>query len=133
MDDSAQRARARLPLEVVQPEGFEAKVLGGRLAVPENPDDPAGRSIDLNLLVVPALAQMPQPDPLVHLDGGPGVPATQAAGFYAAEFPAYRARRDVLLLDQRGTGGSHPLHCDLYGPAGGAARQLGEMYPADRV
>jgi pimeloyl-ACP methyl ester carboxylesterase len=74
-----------------------------------------GRKVSLNVLVLPALGPDPAPDAVVFFHGGPGAAATQAAGFLAPN-RGLRQRRDVLLVDQRGTGRSNPLNCDLYGP-----------------
>ena len=82
----------------------------GRVRVLENRAEPSGRTIDLNVVVLPATTGDPQP-PLFALDGGPGLPATIGAGFYLTAGAAYRAGRDVVLVDQRGTGQSNGLHC----------------------
>ncbi|HTM21716.1 MAG TPA: alpha/beta fold hydrolase, partial [Kofleriaceae bacterium] len=46
-----------------------------------------------------------------HLEGGPGFAATAALPFYLGPGRGYRRARDLVLLDQRGTGDSNPLHC----------------------
>jgi len=61
--------------------------------------------------VVPAKEPVPGAAPLFHLEGGPGVAATGAAALYAVELPEYRRRREVVLVDRRGTGGSNRLQC----------------------
>lgn len=82
----------------------------GVVEVAENPSKP-DRKISLNVIIVPALHPKPGAPPVFHLEGGPGISATQAAGFYAGPGSMYRESRDVVLFDQRGTGGSNPLHC----------------------
>jgi pimeloyl-ACP methyl ester carboxylesterase len=81
------------------------------LSVPENPHAPGGRRIDLSVVRVPAISRRKAPDPLFVLAGGPG----QAAGsFYAATAGAFGRilrERDIVLVDQRGTGRSNPLDC----------------------
>jgi len=93
----------------------------GVLEVPENPAAPEGRTIGLRVARVAAISRRKQPDPLIVLAGGPGAAAT---GFYASVAPAFariQRDRDIVLLDQRGTGGSNPLECaepeNLAGPA----------------
>ena len=93
----------------------------GVLEVPENPAAPKGRTIGLRVARVAAISRRKQPDPLIVLAGGPGAAAT---GFYASVAPAFariQRDRDIVLLDQRGTGGSNPLDCaepeNLAGPA----------------
>jgi pimeloyl-ACP methyl ester carboxylesterase len=83
----------------------------GRFPVAENPDEPEGRRIELFVAVVPALAVKPEPDALAVLAGGPGAAATEFYVDYAAAFDRVHRRRDILLVDQRGTGGSHRLDC----------------------
>jgi pimeloyl-ACP methyl ester carboxylesterase len=83
----------------------------GKLVVPENPATPGGRQITLAFARVPAINRRKKPDPLFVLAGGPGMAATT---FYAAVAPVFtriHRDRDIILLDQRGTGGSNPLNC----------------------
>lgn len=84
-----------------------------RLDVPENPDAPAGRSITLQLALVPARSSRAAPDPVVMLAGGPGQSALEAFPQMAAAFEPLRKHRHILLIDQRGTGKSNPLKCAL--------------------
>lgn len=101
----------------------------GTLAVPVDPDDPRGDTIDLFVAVVDALAEQGAPDPLVVIAGGPGQAATT---FYATVEPAFARivrKRDIILVDQRGTGRSAPLNCqggedDLFLEAGDIDRMV---------
>jgi len=52
-------------------------------------------------------------DALFILAGGPGQAATENADFFARTFAKVRRERDIVMVDQRGTGGSNGLHCDL--------------------
>jgi pimeloyl-ACP methyl ester carboxylesterase len=84
--------------------------------VAENPAQPAGRHIGLKLAVIKSQADRPDPDIVVMLAGGPGEAATQSyadTGIYASLL----RRHHVLLLDQRGTGGSNALSCEKTGKA----------------
>lgn len=102
----------------------------GTVTVPENRQLPMGRTIALNVIVVPARSPSPDAPPLFDIDGGPGLPVTKNAEFYALFAPAFSARRDLVMVDQRGTGGSNPLHCpELSKPE--AAYQ--PIYPAEAV
>jgi pimeloyl-ACP methyl ester carboxylesterase len=94
--------------------GIDEELRCGTYEVWEDREARRGRRIALNVLVLPALSPHPAPDAVVFLHGGPGAAATQAAGFLAPN-KRLRQHRDVLLVDQRGTGRSHPLDCDLYG------------------
>jgi pimeloyl-ACP methyl ester carboxylesterase len=84
----------------------------GRLAVPENPAVPHGRQILLRVAVVPAISTRKRPDPLFVLAGGPGM---GAAAFYTSVAPVFERihrDRDIVLVDQRGTGESNALNCE---------------------
>src|SRR5215510_8995450 len=83
----------------------------GRFPIAENPDAPEGRTIELFVAVVPALDVKPEPDALAVLAGGPGAAATEFYVDYAAAFDRVHRRRDIVLVDQRGTGASHRLDC----------------------
>ncbi len=83
----------------------------GTLTVPEDPSNPEGRQIELFVARIPALSGAPQPDPLLLIAGGPGQAATD---FYLAlrgAFEPIRRDREIILLDQRGTGRSARLSC----------------------
>jgi pimeloyl-ACP methyl ester carboxylesterase len=91
----------------------------GELSVLENPSDSNGRRLRLRVARVRAINRHKQPDPLFVLAGGPGMAATT---FYASVFfslERIHRDRDIVLVDQRGTGLSNPLNCpqdenDLY-------------------
>lgn len=101
---------------------FEACTLAPRLAavaveaqcatlkVPENPGDPGGRQIELAIAWIPAKSAA-APDPVFMLAGGPGQAARDGYPAVAAAFAEVRKTRHVILVDQRGTGGSNPLVC----------------------
>jgi pimeloyl-ACP methyl ester carboxylesterase len=91
----------------------ELTKIGARCGVVEVSEDPSKpeRKIALNVVIVPALRPKPAAPPLFHLEGGPGITATDAALYYAGPGSIYRESREVVLIDQRGTGGSNPLHC----------------------
>lgn len=83
----------------------------GALAVPENPDEPDGRRIELNVAVVPADSPTPARGAVALLAGGPGQAATEAFAGMSGAFSGLNQARDILLVDQRGTGASNPLDC----------------------
>lgn len=82
------------------------------VTVPENHAEPDGRSIELAVAWVPA-RDSAEPDPVFMLAGGPGQAARDAYPGAAGAFADIRRRRHVILVDQRGTGGSNPLHCPM--------------------
>ncbi len=83
----------------------------GTLTVPENPDEPGGRRIDLFVALVPAIRLDKAPDPLFMIAGGPGTSAVDTYTSSYSSFDRIRRDRDIVLLDQRGTGRSHRLDC----------------------
>jgi len=83
----------------------------GTLPVPENRERAGGRTIDLAIAVVPTRSRRPAPDPVLLLAGGPGQSAREAFPVAAAAFAEVLRDRHVVLVDQRGTGGSNPLAC----------------------
>ena len=83
------------------------------LQVPEDRAQPAGRQIRLKVAVVRAAAAQADPDPVVFLDGGPGGAASDDYPMIAGAFDPLLKRRLLVLVDQRGTGGSNALDCEL--------------------
>ena len=83
----------------------------GRLPVAENPADPNGRQIRLAVALVPAVSTAVRPDPLFVLAGGPGEAASTFYAGVASAFALIHRDRDIVLVDQRGTGGSNALDC----------------------
>lgn len=107
------------------PQPIAARARCGTIEVPEDRTRPEGRKIALNIMIIPATGPVRLP-PLFDLEGGPGLPSTHSAGFYLTDGAAYRDGRDVVLVDQRGTGGSNPLLCpELDAPQ----RQYAPLYP----
>ena len=87
----------------------DLSALCGTLQVLEDRSNPSGRRIGLSVAVIPAVATIPKADPLFPLDGGPGQAATEDLGWTASVFAGVHADRDIVLVDQRGTGGSNRL------------------------
>ena len=83
----------------------------GVLSVPENPQAPHGRQIGLYVARVAAVSRRKLADPLFVLAGGPGQAASDFYATVAAAFERIHRERDIVLLDQRGTGKSNPLDC----------------------
>ncbi|HEX7115454.1 MAG TPA: alpha/beta hydrolase [Steroidobacter sp.] len=83
----------------------------GYAAVPEDRDNPGGRTLKLSLLVLPAI-RADGSDPVFFFAGGPGEAATRAAPTVAStDFRRLNPTRDLVFIDQRGTGDSNPLLC----------------------
>ena len=110
--------------------GIGEELLCGKLTVFENRETRTGRTMDLNIVVLPAFNQKNKTEPLFDLAGGPGAASTAAANFYAGPGKEYRRRHDVVLVDQRGTGQSNRLAIPQEKTA---QHYLREMYPVDYV
>jgi pimeloyl-ACP methyl ester carboxylesterase len=72
-----------------------------------------GVEIELRVVVVPALNLTPEPDPVVPIAGGPGQGSVQFYASYSWAFEEVRRNRDILLIDQRGTGESASMDCEF--------------------
>lgn len=83
----------------------------GTLNVPEDRANPGGRQIALNIALIPAIKQKPAPDPLFMLAGGPGQSAVNTFPGMVLALQSIHENRDIVLVDQRGTGESNPLQC----------------------
>ena len=93
-------------------DGIKAQVKCGKLLVPENYAKPEGEKISINFVVLPAIDNSDNKTPLLFLAGGPGQAAAELAAGLRRVFNEVRKTRDLILIDQRGTGQSHPLQCE---------------------
>ncbi len=91
--------------------GFPREVQCGQLQRPLNPAQEHGTQIQLYFIVLPAQDKNKSDDPLFLLAGGPGQSAIHVAAWANGIFEKLRRRRDLVFVDQRGTGRSAPLQC----------------------
>jgi len=110
--------------------GIDEELFCGKLRVFENRETRTGRTIDLNVVVLPAFDQKAKAEPLFDLAGGPGASSADRADFYAGPGKDYRRRHDVVCVDQRGTGKSNRLAIPR---AKTPSYYLSEMFPIDYV
>ncbi|HBK45926.1 MAG TPA: alpha/beta hydrolase [Xanthomonadaceae bacterium] len=83
-----------------------------QLQVAENPAAPDRRRIALKIAWLEAGSDASaDAEPVFFIAGGPGQSATESASLVEAALREVRRKRDIFLVDQRGTGGSHPLAC----------------------
>jgi pimeloyl-ACP methyl ester carboxylesterase len=101
-----------LTLENCHLKGIQSLVQCGKLQVPENYSLPNGEKITVNFAVLPAIDSSQNKTPLMFLAGGPGQAAVELAAHIFTTFNEIRKSHDIILVDQRGTGKSHPLECD---------------------
>jgi pimeloyl-ACP methyl ester carboxylesterase len=100
-----------MPLPAGQQEG---DVKCGFVTVAQDPADSDGALEKLAVAILAATGTGPQPDPLLIVNGGPGIPTLSVAmQAFTKEFAQpLQSRRDLVFFDQRGTGLSTPsLDC----------------------
>jgi pimeloyl-ACP methyl ester carboxylesterase len=114
-------------------EGVENDAWCGKLSRPLDPAQPAGTQIDIHYAVLPALARRKLPDPVFVFAGGPGQSAIDLAGPMSRVLSRFMNRRDVVLVDQRGTGRSAPLMCDTPSPLQPLAALVDAQQPLQRL
>lgn len=114
--------RSKIQLSPCGSSGELAAARCGTLDVFENRAAGSGRKIPIQVVVVPAKSDKPARDPVFFLPGGPGTGAADSflssggAGM-ANLLGGFRAQRDIVFVDYRGTGRSHPLPCPIYPPS----------------
>lgn len=108
--------------------GIEHEALCGKLQRALDPARPQGSQIAVHYAVLPALARNKRPDPVFFFAGGPGQSAIDIAPQAAAMLARFGNRRDIVLIDQRGTGRSAPLLCERDDPA----LPLADLFALDR-
>jgi len=91
--------------------GLRHSVQCGVLQRALDPARPDGPKLDIHYVVAPAMARRKLPDPVFLLAGGPGQSAITLAPQMLALFSRLNNRRDIVFVDQRGTGKSAPLEC----------------------
>lgn len=112
----------------LKPCASDPTILCGTYRVFEDREKRSGRTIDLNVVVLPSVGAR-KFNPMFDIQGGPGVAATNDVELFVKFVPQYRRGRDIVLVDQRGTGASNPLRCErLPGNT-----PLDEMYPVEYV
>ncbi len=109
------------------------EVLCGRYEVMENRRVRKGAKIRLNFIILPAWILHPAPDPIFIFSGGPGQGSADTVVYYAHHYEKLRWERDIVLVDQRGTGQSNRLHCQRIGDPDSAQTYLQDMFPEDYV
>ena len=110
---AAERAAPAPWLEPCKLEGVEGRVWCGTYRVFENRAAASGRQIEINVVIAAALGDAPRPDPIFFFAGGPGLGAAQGTLPMSHALAPLREQRDLVFIDQRGTGASHPLACPL--------------------
>ncbi|MEM7082825.1 MAG: alpha/beta hydrolase [Pseudomonadota bacterium] len=115
--DDPLQANEALALSECRIEGFggftRTKALCGELIVPLDPATPDGATVTLFVAKVPALSRAAADSAFTIIAGGPGQASTQAYASLRGAFERVRRERDIILIDQRGTGKSNAQACEF--------------------
>jgi len=130
---AANQSSSRLSLHSCKLPGIEGDVRCGTYEVFEDRTAKSGRTIQLKIVVLKALGSKSAPDAIFPLHGGPGAPATALAEMANEMLKPVRQDHDLVFVDQRGTGGSNPLICDIADDSHDLASFFGGILPADKV
>ena len=127
-------APARLVLTPCGPAERQRAAMCGQHEVFEDREARAGRRIALHVVVLPAESAPPAPDPVFFLAGGPAQGATDFPhNADAGPLAALRRERDLVFVDQRGTGKSHRLPCQLRHERGTVQDYFTDLFPPELV
>ena len=108
-------------------------LLCGTHSVFENRAAREGRRIALNIVVLPAQSPTPADDPVFVFAGGPGLGAASTVTGDSEWFSnTVRRERDIVFVDQRGTGASNRLSCAFGDPAA-MQTSFGELFPQQAI
>ncbi|MEM6708714.1 MAG: alpha/beta hydrolase [Pseudomonadota bacterium] len=80
---------------------------------PLDPERPDGEQLELTVAILKSLAPQPAQDAFTLINGGPGGSSIELLVDLAPLLTGILRERDIVVVDQRGTGLSHPLHCDI--------------------
>lgn len=97
------------PCDVPNSADVAPRLRCGTVRVPRNYAHPESGTFALSVVIAKSAQQPALPDPVIYISGGPGEPLTVYAAFQAQH--PYAAQRDLILVDQRGTGRSEPDLC----------------------
>lgn len=90
---------------------FPQEVQCGQVSRPLDPAQADGKKIDIHYVVLPSQDRNKLPDAVFLLAGGPGQSAIGVSAFGESMLGKLNRRRDLVFVDQRGTGKSAPLAC----------------------
>ncbi len=98
-----------IPCDLLSGVPADTDIECGRIVVPEDHDDPEGKQIQITFIVIKAENRNTQTFPVMYFTGGPGATALTYGTIWRWINNPIRENRDIILLDQRGTGNSSPL------------------------
>ncbi len=112
--------------------GVKRSARCGAIEVQEDPDRPGSRKLEIHFAVIPPASGHARPDPIVPLLGGPGESAIESGQYFVERLGQMLNDRDLLLVDQRGTGQSNALRCHFFS-SDNPAESLQYLFPPARV
>lgn len=130
---AANQSSSRLELHPCELPGIQGDVRCGTYEVFEDRSAKSGRTIKLKLVVLKSLGGKPAPDAIFPLHGGPGAPATDLVELANEILGPVRQDHDLVFVDQRGTGESNPLTCDVADDTKDLTSFFGDILPLDKV
>ena len=130
---AASSSSSHLSLHPCELPGIKGEILCGAYEVFEDRSAKSGRTIKLKLVVLKSLGSKPAPDAIFPLHGGPGAPATDLVELANGPLGPVRQDHDLVFVDQRGTGGSNSLTCDVADNAKNLTSFFGDILPPDKV
>jgi pimeloyl-ACP methyl ester carboxylesterase len=111
-EDATPKVAEKPAIERCRVAGIDIAIDCGVIEVFENRAANAGRRIEIHFAVLRAKSDRRKPDPLFILAGGPGQSAIQVAPMLQGLVGKINRERDIVFVDQRGTGESNALQCD---------------------
>jgi len=109
---SIAKAQAELEMAPCFIAGLKERISCGTVELPLDYANPDGTRVPVHVALVPAVAATPEADPLLIFAGGPGQAAGDYGGFVNLAFYEIQKKRDIILIDQRGTGRSYGMKCE---------------------
>ena len=103
----------KISLERCYPHPMFSEAFCGHYSVLEDRSKPAGRKIDINIMKIPSVRANAKLDPIFVFVGGPGQGGVEVASAVMPSLLKMNQQRTIVFIDQRGTGESNPLICDL--------------------
>jgi pimeloyl-ACP methyl ester carboxylesterase len=133
LTSAASSSPSRLSLHSCELPDVKGDVLCGTYEVFEDRAAKSGRTIKLKIVVLKSLGSKPAPDAIFPLHGGPGAPATALVELANEMLKPVRQDHDLVFVDQRGTGESNPLTCDVADDTKDLTSFFGDILPPDKV
>ncbi|HEY2361265.1 MAG TPA: alpha/beta hydrolase [Candidatus Angelobacter sp.] len=130
---AANESSSRLSLHHCELPDIQGDIRCGTYEVFEDRSAKSGRTIKLKVVVLKSLGSKPAPDAIFPLHGGPGAPATDLVELANGILGPVRQDHDLVFVDQRGTGGSNPLTCDVADDTNDLTSFFGDILPPDKV